>query len=195
MGTCCESQNNLKNYNFSSPGQVYPIETKSIKIGLGWTSDENDELGLDTSVTGLDESKNIIESICFSNPEGLNESVKLYKGNSSGSDDVEVILIDLFKVPENIEYLVIAINSYKSQYITKAENAYIRIYETNSKKELGRFLLKGLNDSIGLLFGFLQRNIQNEKWYFYCKADPLDGNTINNSYETLTNLMNKYTEE
>ena len=114
MGNCCESKNNLNdNTTFFIPGKIYNIESPSVKIAIGWDSLTDEEYTLDSSVTALDIvngenekdiSINILESICFSNPEGLNETVKLYKENFN--NDKEVIIIKLDQIPEEATCLI-----------------------------------------------------------------------------------------
>lgn len=164
MGNCCESKNNLNdNTTFFIPGKIYNLESPSVKIAIGWDSLTDEEYTLDSSVTALDIvngenekdiSINILESICFSNPEGLNETVKLYKENFN--NDKEVIIIKLDQIPEEATCLAIAINNFKEKPISETTNGYIRIYELPSKKEFGIYYLKEINNC-GMLFGLIQK--------------------------------------
>ena len=199
MGNCCESKNNLNdNTTFFIPGKIYNLESPSVKIAIGWDSLTDEEYTLDSSVTALDIvngenekdiSINILESICFSNPEGLNETVKLYKVNFN--NDKEVIIVKLDKIPEEATCLAIAINNFKEKPISETTNAYIRIYGLPSKKELGIYYLKEINNC-GMLFGLIQKDKTSGKWYFECIASPLEGNTIQNSYESLKTKIKEY---
>ena len=199
MGNCCESKNNLNdNTTFFIPGKIYNIESPSVKIAIGWDSLTDEEYTLDSSVTALDIvngenekdiSINILESICFSNPEGLNETVKLYKENFN--NDKEVIIIKLDQIPEEATCLAIAINNFKEKPISETTNGYIRIYELPSKKEFGIYYLKEINNC-GMLFGLLQKDKTSSKWYFECIASPLEGNTIQNSYDSLKIKLKEY---
>ena len=199
MGNCCESKNNLNdNTTFFIPGKIYNLESPSVKIAIGWDSLTDEEYTLDSSVTALDIvngenekdiSINILESICFSNPEGLNETVKLYKENFN--NDKEVIIIKLDQIPEEATCLAIAINNFKEKPISETTNGYIRIYELPSKKEFGIYYLKEINNC-GMLFGLLQKDKTSSKWYFECIASPLEGNTIQNSYDSLKIKLKEY---
>ena len=199
MGNCCESKNNLNdNTTFFIPGKIYNLESPSVKIAIGWDSLTDEEYTLDSSVTALDIvngenekdiSINILESICFSNPEGLNETVKLYKENFN--NDKEVIIIKLDQIPEEATCLAIAINNFKEKPISETTNGYIRIYELPSKKEFGIYYLKEINNC-GMLFGLIQKDKTSGKWYFECIASPLEGNTIQNSYDSLKIKLKEY---
>ena len=199
MGNCCESKNNLnENLNFFIPGKTYQIESSSIKIAIGWDSLIDEEYTLDSSVTSIDivygqnekdKSINILESVCFNNPEGLNETVKLYKENYN--NDKEVIIVKLEQIPEETTCLAIAINNFKKKPISDTTNGYIRICELPSKKEFGIYYLREINNC-GMLLGLLQKDKTNGKWYFECIASPLEGNTIQNSYESLKTKIKEY---
>ena len=56
--------------------------------------------------------------------------------------------------------LTIAVNSYKGNSLIKAKSAFIRLFETKSKREIGKFILNKAKDCIGLLLGLLERNRQ-----------------------------------
>ena len=201
MGNCCETKNNLnENSTFFIPGRIYQIESPSVKIAIGWDSFIDEDNALDSSVTaidivngekGKDKSINILESICFSNPEGLNEKIKLYKENYN--NDKEVIIVKLDSIPEEITCLAIAINNFKEKPISETTNAFIRLYELPSKKEFGIYYLKEIKNC-GMLFGLLQKDKTNGKWFFECIVSPLEGNTIQNSYESLKTKIKEYLE-
>ena len=111
-----------------------------------------------------------------------------------GSGDDEVITIELNKVPSNVLSLAVTVNSYSRKSIIKAKSAFIRLVNGKTKKEMGRFVLNQTKDCIGLLLGLFERNRQTGGWFFRVMVDPLEGNTVKESYPSLKTLLNGYTE-
>ena len=178
------------------PGQWFPIDVPKVKVGLGWNFSKSDVFDLDGSVTGFNECNEPIESIYFAKLKGLNGSVRHHGDNltGKGSGDDEVITIELNKVPKNVYSLAVAINSYKENSIIRAKSAFIRLIDGKTKNEIGRFVLNETKDCIGLLLGLFERNRQTGGWFFRVMVDPLEGNIITSSYDSLKTLLNGYSE-
>ena len=176
------------------PGQWIPIDIPKVKVGLGWDFMPGDTFDLDGSVTGFDECNEPIESIMYSHLKGLNGAVRHHGDNltGKGSGDDEVITIELNKIPTKVYSLAVTVNSYSRKSIIKAKSAYIRLI--NGKKEIGRFILNQTKDCIGLLLGLFEKNRQTGGWFFRVMIDPLEGNTVKESYPSLKTLLNGYSE-
>ncbi len=178
------------------PGQWFEIMTNEINVGLGWDFSKRDTFDLDASITGFDERNEPVESIYYQKLDGLNNSVHHFGDNLTGvgEGDDEVISIILNKVPPNVISLAVTVNSYKRNSIIKAKRAFIRVFETKSKREIGKFILNKTKDCIGLLLGLFERNRQTGGWFFRVMCDPIDGNVITFSYKSLKVLLNGYLE-
>ena len=144
----------IKSVNFV-PGQWFEILTNEINVGLGWDFDGSETYDLDASVTGFDECNEPVQAIYYGHKDGLQGSVHHFGDNltGEGEGDDEVISIKLHKVPPKVISLAVTVNSYKSNSLIKAKQAFIRLYETHSKKEIGKFILNKTKDCIGLLLG------------------------------------------
>lgn len=86
-----------------------------------------------------------------------------------GEGDDETIIVDLTKVPKNIQKLVFIVNIYncvsKKQHFGMVENAYIRIVNMSNKQEMLRFnLTEQYTDKTGLIVGEIFRN--GSEWNF-----------------------------
>jgi len=178
------------------PGQWFPIDVPKVRVGLGWDFLPGDVFDLDGSVTGFNECNEPVDSIYYHHLTGLNGSVKHHGDNltGKGSGDDEVITIELNKVPSNVLSLAVTVNSYSRKSIIKAKSAFIRLVNGKTKKEMGRFVLNQTKDCIGLLLGLFERNRQTGGWFFRVMVDPLEGNTVKESYPSLKTLLNGYTE-
>ena len=178
------------------PGQWFEIKTNEINVGLGWDFSRRDTFDLDASVTGFDERNEPVESIYYLHLNGLKNSVHHFGDNltGAGEGDDEVISIILNQVPPNVMSLAVTVNSYKNKSLIKAKSAFIRLFETKSKREIGKFILNKTKDCIGLLLGLLERNRQTGGWFFRVMCDPIEGNVVTASYASLKVLLNGYLE-
>ena len=182
----------VQTLNILQPGTWIEINDDVVNIGLGWDFIGNERFDLDGSVTAFDINNNPIESIFFQHLSGL-EGTVLHHGDNltgQGEGDDEIITINLDFIPPNVSYLAIAINSFHSNSLIKAKSAFIRIY-TNSVG-IGRYILSRTKDCIGLLLGLFERDSQIGKWYFNIMCDPIEGNVITNSYDSIKQLLDEY---
>ena len=175
------------------PGTWIPINEPTVFVGLGWDFTGKDNFDLDASITGFGEKFNVVQAIYYGNKKGLNDSVIHFGDNltGEGEGDDEVIQVFLNKVPQDVYYLAVAINSYSSNSLIKAQSAYIRVYTNNYN--IGRYTLQRTKDCIGLLLGVFQRDPTQNIWYFRCMADPISGNVVTQSYEDIKTLLGNYT--
>ena len=175
------------------PGTWIPINEPTVFVGLGWDFTGKETFDLDASITGFGEKFNVVQAIYYGNKKGLNDSVIHFGDNltGEGEGDDEVIQVFLSKVPQDVYYLAVAINSYSSNSLIKAQSAYIRVYTNNYN--IGRYTLQRTKDCIGLLLGVFQRDPTQNIWYFRCMADPISGNVVTQSYEDIKTLLGNYT--
>ena len=107
--------------------------------------------------------------------------------------DDEVITIGLDRVPSKVTSLAVTVNSYKGNSIIKAKSGFIRLY-TNSNG-IGKYILSRSKDCIGLLLGLFERDTINlNRWFFRVMIDPIDGNVITKSYESIKKLLGTYNQ-
>ena len=177
------------------PGNWIPILDSIVNVGLGWDFTGGETFDLDASVTGFDNNLKPIESVYYSHLSGLGGSV-LHHGDNvtgEGEGDDEVITIGLDRVPNNITYLTVTVNSYKGNSIIKAKSGFIRLY-TNSNG-IGKYILSRGKDCIGLLLGLFERDVSNlNRWFFRVMIDPIEGNIVTKSYESMKTLLRTYTK-
>ena len=175
------------------PGNWIPILEPIVNVGLGWDFTGGETFDLDASVTGFDNNFNPIESIYYGRLTGLNNSV-LHHGDNltgEGEGDDEVITIGLDRVPRNVTSLAVTVNSYKENSIINAKSGFIRLY-TNSNG-IGKYTLSRSKDCIGLLLGLFERDISNlDRWYFRVMVDPIEGNQVIKSYDSMKELLVSY---
>lgn len=125
-------------------------------IGLGWDIKQQSsgmDFDLDASIFMLGTNGKLISEqhfIFYNNltspdPE---QSVKLMGDNRTGAGDGddEVLIVDLRKVPENVAKIAIAVSIYegeeRKQDFGSVSNAYVRLVNVETKKEVLRYALQ-----------------------------------------------------
>ena len=154
---------------------------KQIMCGLGWDCTQksggffggNKQFDLDSSILCLDTDKKLLDVkniVYFGNLRHSSGAI-VHQGDNltgAGEGDDEIINIDLPLIPPNIAYLVFAINIYKcnqrKQDFSMVDNAFVRLVNRNTGKELARYNLSGseYDGMTGMIMAELYRH--NEEW-------------------------------
>lgn len=125
-------------------------------IGLGWdvnTTDTGGDFDLDASVFLLNSNEKLISDqhfIFYNNltspdPE---KSIKHMGDNltGEGDGDDEVIIVDLRKVPTDINRIVVTVTIYdadkRKQNFGQVRNAFVRLVDVETKEEVLRYDLE-----------------------------------------------------
>jgi stress response protein SCP2 len=154
---------------------------QQIMCGLGWDVASKPggfwggtkEFDLDSSVLCLDGNKKLLDVkniIYFGNLRHSSGAIAHQGDNltGAGEGDDEIINIDLPLIPSNIVYLLFAINIYKCnerrQDFGMVENAFVRLVNRNSNKELARYNLSGAEyqGMTGMILAEVYRH--NDEW-------------------------------
>lgn len=94
----------------------------------------------------------------------------------AGEGDDEQIMVDLSRVPMNIEKIVFTVNIYdarpKNQHFGMINNAFIRLVNMDNNTEICRFnLSENYNNMTGLIVGEIYR--KNGDWKFNAIGQPV----------------------
>ncbi len=133
---------------------------KQIMCGLGWDVAPksggffggNKQFDLDSSVICLDAEKKLtdVKNIIYFGNLRHSSSAIAHQGDNltgAGEGDDEIINIDLPLIPPSIVYLMFVINIYKCnerrQDFGMVNNAFVRLVNRTSNKELARYNLSG----------------------------------------------------
>ena len=183
---------NFRRGDALQPGSWIPVNEPDVMVGLGWDFTGGEAFDLDASVTGFDAMLNVVDSIYFNHKKGLSGSVIHFGDNTTGvgQGDDEVIQVILHRVPMNVRYLAVTINSFKKNSLIRARSAYIRLYTRTY--HIGKYLLQRTKDCIGLLLGVFERSQDPYMWYFRVMADPIKGNKVTLSYNDIKTLLGAY---
>lgn len=124
----------------------------SIFVGLGWDPAKksgggflskifggggDDSIDLDALLLMMDEKKNPIDMVWFRQLDSKCGSVRHSGDNltGEGDGDDEVIHVDLNRVPSNVKFLAIMVNSFRGQSFNEVDNCFARVVDTSRGKE------------------------------------------------------------
>lgn len=173
-------------------GITTPLD--NLTVGLGW--DVNNFTGapfdLDASCFMLGQNERVPNNsyfIFYGQLQGPNGAV-IHTGDNltgEGEGDDEQLKVCLSKVPAEIQKLVFAVTIYdckvRNQNFGQVKNAFIRVVDDTSGKELVRFdLTEQFSTQTALIVGEIYR--YNNEWKF---------NAVGGGYpDDLSNFCNKY---
>ena len=159
---------------------------KNIMVGLGWdvnAFDTGADFDLDASVflcgaNGKCPTEK--EFIFYGNLKHPSESVEHMGDNltGGGEGDVEQIMIDLTKVPANIEKIAFTVTIYEAearrQNFGQVSNAFIRIVDQSNGQELIRYDLgEDFSIETAVVVGELYKH--NGEWKFNAIGSGFQG--------------------
>lgn len=156
-----------------------------IILGLGWDQASKDNgsffsmfgkkanIDCDATAMLLQNSKMIDKKdiVYFGNLKHYTDSVRHTGDNltGEGEGDDEQIIVELKKIPQNYDKIVIVVNIFKAkdrnQHFGMIKNAFIRLIDTKTNKEMCRYnLTDDYSGCTALIFGEVYRH--NEEWKF-----------------------------
>lgn len=157
-----------------------------ILVGLGWDIkrfDGGSDFDLDASAFLLDASGKAASDkdfVFYGNQKHPSGSVESTGDNRTGAGegDDEAILVDLSKVPAEVDKIDFTVTIYdadkRNQNFGQVENAYIRIVDNNSNTELIRYdLSEDFSIETAVIAGELYRN--NGEWKFNAVGSGFSG--------------------
>jgi tellurium resistance protein TerZ len=124
-----------------------------VTMGLGWDAIKTggifgfgartQAVDLDASCVMFDDSGRPVDVIWFRQLKSRDGSI-VHTGDNrtgAGDGDDEQINVDLQQVPGNVKSLVFTVNSFTGQTFAQVQNAYCRLLDASSGKEVARFNL------------------------------------------------------
>jgi tellurium resistance protein TerD len=126
---------------------------EAVLVGLGWdvnATDSGGDFDLDTSVFMLGSNEKIVSEkhfIFYNNPKSPDNDASVeYMGDNrtgAGEGEDEVILVNLTKVPNDVQKLVFTVTIYEAdqrrQNFGQVSNAFVRLVDVKTKNEILRY--------------------------------------------------------
>ncbi|MBD1939952.1 VWA domain-containing protein [Microcoleus sp. FACHB-68] len=150
-------------------------QLKKVSIGLGWQVSQNGEsYDVDASVFMLGADGKVPDEryfVFYNNLQSLDGSLRHSGDNRTGegNGDDETIYVDLQKINPIIQEIVFVVTIHegqeKNQNFSQIRNAFIKIYNPETKRSLARYNLReAFSQETALEFGRLYK--KDDDWRF-----------------------------
>lgn len=148
-----------------------------VRMGLGWDpAHGGGQIDLDASCIVYDSNRKDIDKVWFMDKsgKGIRHSGDNLTGRGEGDD--EQITIELEKLDSRAQWIVFTINSFSGQAFQNVRNAFCRVVDVDTGKELARFDLGRDGKGQGMFMAKLTRTPSG--WDFTALGEPGKGATV-----------------
>jgi tellurium resistance protein TerZ len=159
-----------------------------VTMGLGWDvaksggffgfGAKSQPVDLDASVVMFDEANRPVDVVWFRQLKSRDGSITHTGDNRTGAGegDDEQIIVDLRMVPADVRSLVFTVNSFTGQNFSTVQNAFCRLFDTNSGKEIARYDLSVQGSHTAQIMAKLYRH--NGEWKMHAIGENATGRTF-----------------
>lgn len=163
-------------------------ELTSVVMGLGWDAmakkglfgfgGGSQEIDLDASCLLFDESRNLLDSVWFRQLRSRDGSIQHTGDNRTGDGDGddEQIIVNLSSVPANAKSLIFTVNSFTGQNFSQVKNAYCRLVDKTTGKEIARYDLSVQGTHSAQIMAKVYRH--NGEWKMHAIGENGTGRTF-----------------
>lgn len=141
-----------------------------VTMGLGWDVRKvgglrglfgggGGDVDLDASCLLFDAGRQLLDAVWFRQLQSQDGSI-IHTGDNrtgAGDGDDEQIIVDLERLPANVVTLVFTVNSFTGDTFDRIDNAYCRLVDATTAKELARYDLTGAGDHTGQVMARVSR--------------------------------------
>lgn len=152
---------------------------KEVIMGLGWDAKKSGgggflgglfggggggDIDLDASCVLFDEKGEMVDTVWFRQLRSKDGSITHTGDNRTGAGegDDEQIIVDLSAVPQTVKTLVFTVNSFTGQTFSQVDNAFCRIVDRKTNKEVAKYNLSVQGDHTAQVMAKLYR--ENGAW-------------------------------
>ncbi|WP_343518467.1 TerD family protein [Sphingomonas sp.] len=160
-----------KNSSVSLAKEAGPSGLSRIALGVGWDmaapkgffaklAGGNESIDLDASCIVFDANGRVVDTVWFRKLTSDDGSIRHSGDNltGEGDGDDETIAIDLTRLPAAAETLVLTVTSFRGQTFDKVANAFGRVIDLTSNRELARYDISESGSYTGLILASLKRS-------------------------------------
>ncbi|MEQ1529879.1 MAG: TerD family protein [Methylococcales bacterium] len=162
-----------------------PPGLNRIIVGLGWNPRDTTGTDFDLDAAAFllksDGKVRSDEDVCFLNNKIVLNGAVQHKGDNltgAGSGDDEILNVDLSMIPYEIEKISFTVTIYEAVYrnqnFGQVNNAYIRVVNGETIKEVARFdLTEDYSTETSIIIGNVYRTVSG--WEFKPVGDGFNG--------------------
>ena len=158
----------------------------SVVMGLGWDVAKKkglfgfgreQSIDLDASCFIFDDNNNPIDLVYFGQLASRDGSVQHSGDNRTGEGDGddEQIAVALNRIPANVKTLVFTVSNYTGQNFSQVENAYCRLVDGQTGKEIARYDLSAQGNHTAQIMAKVYRH--NGEWKMHAIGENGQGRT------------------
>ena len=158
----------------------------SVVMGLGWDVAKKkglfgfgreQSIDLDASCFIFDDNNNHIDLVYFGQLASRDGSVQHSGDNRTGEGDGddEQIAVALNRIPANVKTLVFTVSNYTGQNFSQVENAYCRLVDGQTGKEIARYNLSAQGNHTAQIMAKVYRH--NGEWKMHAIGENSQGAT------------------
>ena len=159
----------------------------SVVMGLGWDVAKkkglfgfgggNQSIDLDASCFMFDDNNRPVDLVYFGHLRSNDGSIQHSGDNltGEGDGDDEQIAVNLARVPAQVKSLVFTVNNFTGQDFSQVENAYCRLVDGQSGKEIARYDLSAQGKHTAQVMAKLYRH--NGEWKMHAIGENGQGRT------------------
>ena len=171
-----------------------------VEIGLGWAQriekfeekvggflgfggkiqirTQKEDVDLDASCILYDASKTVVDTVFFQQLKSKDGSIVHSgddrAGGGADTDPNETIIVDLEKVPKNVQSIVFVVNSYSGETFRGIPSAFCNILDKSKQSEFARYdLVVSGGDVRGFIVAKVYRH--NGEWKFHAIGETASG--------------------
>lgn len=159
-----------------------------VTMGLGWDAKKTggffgfgartEAIDLDASCVMFDEQNSPVDVVWFRQLKSRDGSI-VHTGDNrtgAGDGDDEQIIVDLSRVPAAVKSLVFTVNSFTGQNFSQVENAFCRLVDSSSGREVARYDLSVQGGHTAQIMAKLYRH--NGEWKMHAIGENGSGRTF-----------------
>jgi len=148
-------------------------------MGLGWdVAVGRPAIDLDASCILFDANKNMVDAVWFQQLRSKDGSIQHTGDNltGDGEGDDESIIVDLSRVPANVQTLTFTVNSFRGQTFQEVDNAFCRLVNLANNQEIAKYTLSGDGKYTGYIMAKVY--LHNGEWKMAAIGEPANGQTF-----------------
>ena len=158
----------------------------SVVMGLGWDVAKKkglfgfgreQSIDLDASCFIFDDNNNPLDLVYFGQLASRDGSIQHSGDNRTGEGDGddEQIAVALNRIPANVKTLVFTVSNYTGQNFSQVENAYCRLVDGQTGKEIARYDLSAQGNHTAQIMAKVYRH--NGEWKMHAIGENSQGAT------------------